>query len=122
MVPLVRMDRRYRIDRSIFNPDTHDGDGIFSVVEDTVLSDGFWWQDRSEAASASRPDLPAYPINSAWCHGRWFNALDGGGAVQTVMDDGTIGANSIPADGSLADDSVHYATYSERVWQFLDSN
>jgi len=115
-VPLVRIDERYRIEVSAAC-----GDGVYDAAEGVLLSDAFWRQDHAAAA----PDGSlgqTYPVRIRWCHGDRFNTLDGGGAVRTVSDDGTVRANSIPPGGSLGDDGRHWAGYAERIWRFFDES
>jgi type II secretory pathway pseudopilin PulG len=116
-VPLVRLDRRYELDpavcfsRSVFDP-----------AADAVVSDEFFWQDRSE--SAPRPlatGLKTYAVSMGWSHGRYFNVLFGSGAARTVADDGTVAANSVPPGGSPVDDGHYFGKYSEKVWQYFDA-
>jgi hypothetical protein len=117
-VPLVRTDLVYA--QSFGAAAGPIGSGVYDVTRDTMLCDGFWWQDYSATFPASA-GLTAQPARSAWCHGNKFNVVDGCGAVRTVTDDGTILANSVPPGGTLVDDSMNMATYAERVWQFFDS-
>ena len=118
-VPLVRIDRRYRIASEVADC-VAGGDGEYDVAADVLLSDGFWWQDRSQE-TPPQAGLKTYPIRSAWSHGRRFNTLTGDGAVRTVTDrDGTVRANSNAQDQPLDADGLYDATYAERVWQFFD--
>ena len=114
IVPLARVDRRYRI-----HPDVACGDGWYDVASDAMFSDMFWWQDRKESASA-RANLVSYPIRAGWSHREQFNVATGDGAVYTVRDDGTVAGNSL-APGAELDDDFFHATYAERIWQFFDA-
>ena len=114
-VPLVRVDRRYRI-----SDEARCGDGDYDVATDTMLADAFWYQDLGEDGT-SPSDGQTYPVRSAWSHGSVFNAITGGGAVRTVRDDGTKVRPFTNAPGrELPNDGCNYASYAERVWQFLD--
>jgi type II secretory pathway pseudopilin PulG len=117
-VPLARTDMTYI--QSFPQSTGLIGSGFYDVIRDTMLCDGFWWQDYAATFSSSA-GLKAHPARSKWCHGNRFNVLAGCGAVTTVTDDGTVAANSIPAGGKLPDDNLNMATYAERVWQFFDT-
>jgi type II secretory pathway pseudopilin PulG len=113
--PVVRVDLAYRL-----TDGAACGDGVFDARTDAVLADLFWRRDWS-ADGTSSPGLQGYPVRWAWSHGSAFNAAFGDGAVRTVDDDGTVAANSVPPGASaLPDDGAHFASYAERVWQFLD--
>jgi len=114
-VPLVRLDRRYRIDAAAAC-----GDGEYGVASDAMFADAFWWRDRREE-TASRSNLRGYSIRAGWSHGGRFNVAGGGGAVRTITDDGTVRDNSNPPAGLLSDDGLYHATYAERIWQFFDA-
>ncbi len=107
-VPLVRMDRTYRLAEPI--------GGEFDPMRNAILSDQFWRRDYSAPAGEG-----AYPVRAGWGHRGRFNVLFGGGAVRTLEDDGTVKANTLPPGGELPEDDLHYATYAERVWQFFDA-
>jgi len=114
-VPLVRIDRAYSTAGAVAC-----GDGDYDFAADVVLADAFWRQNYSADASPP-PGLTAWPVRAGWCHGQYFNALTGDGAVRAVRDDGTVEANCITPASAPPDDGWHYATYAERVWQFFDS-
>jgi prepilin-type N-terminal cleavage/methylation domain-containing protein/prepilin-type processing-associated H-X9-DG protein len=115
-VPLVRVDRRYRLIDTVAC-----GDGAFEPLADVILSDVFWRQEWSADAAAS-PGLQGYPVRWTWCHGSRFNVLYGDGTVRTVQDNGTVQAAALhPGAEPLSDDGAHYASYAERVWQFFDA-
>jgi hypothetical protein len=115
-VPLVRLTCHYRLDPAVAPPG-----GLFDPATDAIISDEFWWQGYAAQAPTPPKGIVAYAAQAAWCHGRWFNVLYGGGAVQTVADDGTIAANSIPPGGSLVDSWMYFGKYAERVWQHFDA-
>ncbi|MHC4982652.1 MAG: type II secretion system protein [Planctomycetota bacterium] len=115
-VPLVRVDGWYRLIEGVAC-----GDGNYEPATDAMLADAFWRQDHRYQAQ-DRAGLLAYHVESAWCHGKRFNVLSGGGAVRTVIDDGTVRSNTVAPGGELPDDGMHFATYAERVWQFFDVN
>ena len=120
-VPLVRTDRRYRVSPEIAG-DIGWGDGEYDVAADVMLSDAFWWRDRSTEAPKNG-ELRTYPVRARWCHGDSFNAATGDGAVWTVKDDrqGRIAANCISDDSAPTDAGPCDAVAAERVWQFLDA-
>jgi len=115
VTPMVRLDRRYRIDAAAAC-----GDGEYSVASDAMFADAFWWRGRSEE-TASRPGLQGYSIRAGWSHGGRFNVAAGDGAVRTITDAGTVRDNSNPPAGLLGDDGLYQATYAERIWQFFDA-
>jgi len=111
-VPVVRIDLSYP--SAITN-------NTYNVATGALLTDGFWWQDRSEAAPAQpNAETPTYPIRAGRHHGGKFNVLYGNGIVRTVCDDGTIAANTVPPGGALPDDGWHWASYSEPIWRLFD--
>jgi len=110
-VPLVRLDRRYRID-----PEAACGDGVYDVAVDAMFADTFWC-DGLDAADSGR-----FQVRAERCHGRSFNVAYGAGAVRTIYDDGTIEENSLLAGGSTIGDGNFQAAPAERIWQFLDSD
>jgi len=112
--PLLRVDRTYRL-----VPAAACGDGVYDPASDALLADAFWRRDTSAPAPAGA--AKGYAVRAGWCHGTAFNVVDGGGAVRTIIDDGTIEANCLAPQHSLPDDGQNYATYAERVWQFLDA-
>lgn len=119
VVPRIRIDRRYRTAGEA--QDTTNGDGVYDVARDTMLSDGFWHQDLDQPAP-SHPNAKTYRQRAWWSHGQQFNVLSGNGAVHAVEDDrDVVRANSNAPGKSLADDGLYYASYAERVWQFFDS-
>jgi hypothetical protein len=105
--PLVYLDRLYRLPAAI-RYDRSDFDG----ARDVLLADAFWFQ-------ATDKDYRNRPVQRGWCHGKRFNALRGDGSVATAEDNGTVVANVQTPAKPLAWDGLYYATYSERVWQFL---
>ena len=120
-VPLVRMDRTYRIAPEVAEQ-VEWGDGVYDPSSDVLLADGFWWRDRDDPAP-HEPDLRSWPIQAGWSHGDRFNVLTGGGAIRTVRDHPIrrpVEANSLPA--ALDDDRRPAdAVAAERVWQFFDA-
>jgi prepilin-type processing-associated H-X9-DG protein len=111
-VPLVRIDRRYRIDADVAG-----GDGVYDATTDVLLSDGFWWQDRR----ANAGELGPRAVEAGWVHREQFNAAFGDGSVRAVRDDGTIAANSMSVGGERPGGAGrHDAAAAERVWQFMD--
>ena len=105
-VPQVRLDRRYTIDL----PDMP----VFDPALSPIVSDAFCFQDMS-----SPPSPGCAAVRRAWSHGKEFQVLKGTGAVVTVVDDGTVAANSAPPGGGLPDDGKTYATYAENVWRYF---
>lgn len=107
-VPLLRMDRLYRLE-----PPVACGDGDFQPSQEVLLSDTFWRQ------GVNQPGSP-YPVQWDRCHGDRFNVMRGDGSVARRRDDGVVSANSNNPSQQLADDRVNYASYSERIWQHFD--
>jgi hypothetical protein len=122
-VPVVRMDRRYRIEREVAE-EVAWGDGVYDPASDVMLADCFWWRESPD------PDPPmsstrSWPLSAGWCHRRTFNALSGGGAVRTVQDDSSakpIESNSSSAVAGTGQGGPDDAVAAERVWQFLDAD
>ena len=111
-VPLVRLDRQYRIE-----PEAACSDGVYDVAVDAMFADTFWYRDRSAAGAPGR-----FEVRADWCHSRSFNVAYGSGAVRTIHDDGTIEENSLPPGGSTSGDGHFQAAPAERIWQFFDAD
>jgi prepilin-type processing-associated H-X9-DG protein len=112
-VPLVRADLPYR------ETDTAGQVRNCDLLAGAVMADEFWYQHQRSPAPA-RPGLTTYPVNASWCHQGRFNVLFGDGAVCPVEDDGTVRANTLAPDLTLADDHANYSTYAIAVWRYFE--
>ena len=121
-VPLVRLDRTYRIAAEVAEG-LQWGDGCYDVATDVLLADTFWWLDRSEAVSQIQ-GVDCHAVRANWCHRSQFNTLTGDGAVRRVTDDEELTPilnNSLPEAQTSQDVGPCGALAAERVWQFFDS-
>lgn len=109
-VPLVSLRWRYRTE-----PEVACGDGEYTVMDDAMFADAFWYQRHEEAGETP------FAVNRAWCHGDRFNVAYGGGAVRTIRDDGTLAACSAAPSCQPEADGVYHATNAERIWQYFDA-
>jgi len=119
VVPYVRINRHYRIETGIAQ-----GDGIYDVARDTLLSDTFWYQDHSVAGVPGSANTEQYPVRIGWCHGEKFNVCRGDGSVRAVKDDDneTIYRNTNSPTNQLPNnDRYHYAAYAEIIWDYFDT-
>jgi len=113
-VPLVRLDRRYRLASGV-----HFGDGVYDAASDVLLADAFWYQDYF-AEPPPTAKAPSFPVRWSWSHGPEFNVLSGSGAAWTIADDGRVVDNSNAPGQTLLDTGMYFGKYAEGVWQFFD--
>jgi prepilin-type processing-associated H-X9-DG protein len=115
-VPLLRADLSY----SEINP--ADGEQrAMNFTDGAILSDAFWYQDHHRQAD-EEPDLTTYPVRAEWCHGSRFNVMFGDGSVESIVDDGTVAANSVGPDSDLSDDGTNFASYAITIWRYFEDN
>lgn len=107
LLPQVRLDMKYTL-LSELRYEQED----FEPARDVLLSDAFWYQ-------GSSADHRGRAVQRAWCHGKRFEVMRGDGSVQRVEDDGTIREHVNTPGGKLDNDQLHFASYSEHVWQYM---
>lgn len=100
-VPLVRMDRTYRVDGEVFDP-----------AAGVLLADTFWLLDESAQPVA---ETDGNVVKPSACHGEDYNILRGDGSVKTASDDGTVAENTISPG-----ESNPFSVRSENIWRFFD--
>jgi hypothetical protein len=111
MIPLVRLDRRYRLA----------GGAVFDPAAGALLSDAFWRKDYSEPAPSDLAGQASYSVRASWCHGDLFNVLYGDGSLRCVAADESVRANTVSGNVRPPDDGQYYATYAEAVWQRFEA-